>query len=278
MDYIELNVRLKPREPFAEILVAQLAEIGFESFEDTREGLKAYIPKDLYKRDKVNSASFIGDSGLEVEIEVEENIIPHQNWNALWESDFKPVFVEDKLSIIAPFHDPTIAKGMHIIIQPQMSFGTGHHQTTWMVSKMMLEMDEIPESVLDMGAGTGILAILAEKRGAKNILAIDIEPWSAENIAENAQRNDCKYIEAVCGDIDLIEGKTFGLILANINKNILKAHMKSYANALDKLGKLILSGFFDSDTDELLSCAAEFGLSLEKKITKETWAALLLTK
>jgi ribosomal protein L11 methyltransferase len=159
-----------------------------------------------------------------------------------------------------------------------MSFGTGHHQTTWMMSKLLLDMNTIPTSILDMGTGTGVLAILAEKLGAKDILAIDIEPWSVENTIENAERNSCKNIKSLCGDIDLIEGKKFDLILANINKNILKSHMNQYANALNPGSKLALSGFFESDVEELISFAKLHNFNYHYKLVKETWAALILIK
>ncbi len=278
MDYLELDIKLTPRNPYAEILVAQLSEIGFESFLETKEGVKAYVAAEVADREAIFSETMLGLTDRPFEYEIEEQIIAHQNWNAVWEADFEPVFVDDKLSILAPFHDQSQARGETIIIQPQMSFGTGHHQTTWMASKAMLELDTIPEKVLDMGTGTGILAILAEKLGAQDILAIDIEPWSAENTRENTKRNDCRRIDTQCGDIGLIEGKQFGLILANINKNILKKHMKAYVSALESKGKIILSGFFESDIDEMQAFCSPLGLDVFLTYTRESWAALVMTK
>jgi ribosomal protein L11 methyltransferase len=188
------------------------------------------------------------------------------------------VFVEDKLTIIAPFHDPRLVKGMEIIIQPQMSFGTGHHQTTWMMTKAMLEFSPFPKKVLDMGTGTGVLAILAEKLGASTITAIDIESWSVENTIENLARNACTNATSLCGDIELIDGMEFDIILANINKNVLKLHMLSYAKHLVDHGTLIISGFFETDVDELIEVARLQSLEFVKKLTKETWAAVQFIK
>lgn len=278
MDYLELKVSLDPVEPWGEILVAQLAEVGFESFMDFEGGILAYGRVDEVSLDKAVAESFISEQPEGVSIKVEFKVIEHQNWNAVWESDFEPVYVEDYLSILAPFHDRETARGMVVEIQPKMSFGTGHHQTTWMMSKALFELEQLPERVLDMGTGTGVLAIVAEKRGAKHILAIDIEDWSVENTIENAARNACTAIEAVCGDVDLIEGQVFGLIVANINKNVLKAHMEQYSKSLELNGTLLLSGFFDSDVEELVTYANQFGLTETHIYRKDNWAGIKLIK
>lgn len=278
MDYLELIVTLQPVQPFGEILVAQLAECGFESFVDFENGIKAYGQTTLVTKELAFENTFLSEKRDDVKFQVEVNLIKHQNWNAQWESDFEPVFVEDKVSILAPFHDKSLAKGIIVEIQPQMSFGTGHHETTWMMSKALVETPDFPSTILDMGTGTGVLAILSEKLGAKSILAIDIEDWSVENTIENAQRNDCSKIEAKCGDVDLIRGQRFDLIVANINKNVLKAHMEHYSNALKESGKLLLSGFFDSDVDELKLIASQYNLKFDKLFTKNNWAGIQLIK
>jgi ribosomal protein L11 methyltransferase len=277
MDRIKVTYQFSEIEPWNEVAIAALSEIGFDSFVELENGVEAYINENEFNERNLEEGVL-----QEIKEHTQTNVfiekIPFQNWNAVWESDFKPVFVEDKLTILAPFHDVSLAVGLPIIIQPQMSFGTGHHQTTWMMSKLLLDMNNIPTSILDMGTGTGVLAILAEKLGAKDILAIDIESWSVENTIENAERNNCKNIKALCGDIDLIIDKKFDFILANINKNILKSHMNEYANALNSGSKLALSGFFESDVDELISHAKLHGFSYDFKIVKETWAALILIK
>jgi ribosomal protein L11 methyltransferase len=278
MDYLELKITLSPLRPFNEIIVVQLADAGFESFVDTEDGVIAYGQTTETSLERAFQETFLGEERTDVAVTITSSIIEHQNWNAVWESDFEPVFVEEYVSILAPFHDKNQAKGLLVEIQPQMSFGTGHHQTTWMMSKAMFELTSMPPAVLDMGTGTGVLAIIAEKIGATDILAIDIEDWSVENTIENAKRNQCVHIEGLHGDIDLIQNKSFDLILANINKNVLKAHMSSYAATLNKNGILLLSGFFNSDVDELVALANQFGLQKEHVYTKDNWAAIKLSK
>jgi len=278
MDYLELSIVLTPRDPWTEILTAELADNGFESFVETEDGILAYGQLELIDAEFPLKNTFLESKPNDVEVAIETKIIPQQNWNAVWESDFQPVEVEDYLTIVAPFHDRSQAKGMIIEILPKMSFGTGHHQTTWMMSKALFELEQIPDEVLDMGTGTGVLAFVAERLGAKHVVAVDIEDWSVENTLENAERNECKSIEAICGDVDVLIGRTFGLILANINKNILKAHMSSYAEMLEKNGTLLLSGFFDTDVDELVTFAEQFGLKKHRVLNKDNWAAIELNK
>lgn len=277
MDRIKVTYQFSETEPWNEVAIAALSELGFDSFVELENGIEAYINEDEFNESFLNEG-ILNELHDHVTTSYAVEKIPFQNWNAVWESDFKPVFVEDKLTIIAPFHDKEVVVGMPIIIQPQMSFGTGHHQTTWMMSKILLDMEVVPNNILDMGTGTGVLAILAEKLGAKSILAIDIEPWSVENTIENAERNNCKNIVSKCGDVDLIEGEKFDLILANINKNILKSHMESYSNAMNTGARIALSGFFDTDVEELISVANNYGLIFDSKLTKETWAAIILIK
>lgn len=278
MDYLELKISVHPRNPWAEILTAQLAELGFDSFVETKDGLEAYGPLNEIDLDFVVKNSLLSNQDEDITIDFEKITIPYQNWNAIWESDFHPVEVENYLTILAPFHSKDDRKGMIVEIQPQMSFGTGHHQTTWLMSKALFEIGNMPSNVLDMGTGTGVLAIIAEKLGASKITAIDIEDWSVINTKENITRNNCSKIEAFCGDIELIENQTFGLIVANINKNVLKSHMSKYSSSLDKNGVLLLSGFFDSDVDELIDFANQFQLKIDKVFSKETWAGLKLVK
>ncbi len=276
MDTLELTIDIVPKDPWSDIVIAELSELGFDSFVTTDSGILAYGSPAL------NVETILAQTVIEneksIEVSVKSQVIPHQNWNATWEENFQPVYIENYASIIAPFHDRSSAKGLVVEIQPQMSFGTGHHQTTWMMTKALFELSEMPEKVLDMGTGTGVLAIVAEKLGAKDILAIDIEEWSAENAAENARRNDCATIRCLCGDIDKVDGETFGLIIANINKNILKAHMRQYAEALEAGGTLLLSGFFISDVDEMEQFAAAHKLKKTKTFERDEWAAIQLVK
>ncbi|MCE3294379.1 MAG: ribosomal protein methyltransferase [Crocinitomicaceae bacterium] len=276
MNTLALKIELNPRQPWTEILIAQLSELSFDAFEETETGFIAYGPEDKIDKEELLEITALSGQGFEYSLEFES--IPQQNWNASWEADFHPVFVGKKLSILAPFHDQSQAKEINIIIQPKMSFGTGHHQTTWMMANAMLEEEKMPASVLDMGTGTGVLAILAGKLGAQEILAIDIEEWSVENTVENAERNGCKAITAKHGDVDLLKNLKFDLILANINKNVLKSHLNSYLSALNPQGKIMLSGFFDSDCDEMIQEAQNLGFVFVHRQTKETWAQLTFTK
>jgi ribosomal protein L11 methyltransferase len=277
MNYIEIELKLSPRDPWTEILIADLANNGFESFVETEEGFKAYGSEgEIDFNDPLKGTLLIEPHDFKVGIET--TVIPQKNWNAVWESDFKPVFVEDYCTILAPFHDPLQAKGRIVWIQPQMSFGTGHHQTTYLMTKSLFELEPMPEKVLDMGCGTGVLAIVAELLGAKKILAVDIEEWSAENTAENAVRNQCKGITAVCGDIDQVVDSNFGLILANINKNVLKLHLARYAELLVENGILMISGFFTTDAEELIELAKKNGLQPIAELDKEEWCCIHFRK
>lgn len=274
MEYLEVNISVSPRDPWTDILIAELAELGYESFVETEEGVLAYAPVTIGNPDEhIADTSVYTAEGVDFNIDVKT--IAHQNWNAVWEADFKPVIVSSELAIIAPFHDANeFPQELKIIIQPQMSFGTGHHQTTFLMSEYLMELDAIEDPVLDMGTGTGVLAFLAEKRGAKEIVAVDIEPWSVENTIENAKRNNCSNILALCGDIDVVPQQKYGLILANINKNILKSHLESYANLSKSGTKLYLSGFFASDAEEMILCAKNVGFNHLQSKELETWAAL----
>jgi ribosomal protein L11 methyltransferase len=278
MDYIEVTINLTPRMPWSDILIAELADLGFESFVETATGIQAYAPESIG-----NVAAILQQTSLaatnEVTVETTTAVIAHQNWNAQWEADFEPVIVDDRLAILAPFHDESAFQNQHkIIIQPQMSFGTGHHQTTFLMSQFLMDLEPVPQHILDMGTGTGVLAILAEKRGCNDIVAVDIESWSVENTKENAVRNQCSHITALEGDVDCLTGMKFDMILANINKNILKAHLPSYADLLEENGLLYLSGFFFSDVTELTAEAAKSNFTVLEVREKETWAAIKLQK
>ena len=278
MQRIALKVKISPTEPWTDILVAQLAELGFDSFVSTEDGVEAYADSSIGVPEEIIAQTFLDEEIEGVTSTYTIEILPFKNWNEVWESDFEPVFVEDKVSILAPFHSPDLASGLSVIIQPQMSFGTGHHQTTWMMVKALMELESIPSKLLDMGTGTGVLAIVAEKIGVSDILAVDIESWSVENTIENAQRNRCNSIRALEADIDGVSEAEFDVILANINKNVLKRHFESYYNLLVSNGTLVISGFFESDVEELKKVAEEIGFAYDIVLTKETWAALKFKK
>jgi ribosomal protein L11 methyltransferase len=273
VDYFELTVHLKTVEPWRDILIAQLAETGFESFVETNSGFLGYIPENLYQQEIMESV---------LQIEAVENYeikkIEAQNWNETWEQNFEPVFVEKKLAIVAPFH--TYPQGFEqvITIMPKMSFGTGHHQTTWLVSRAIFDLELKNKTVLDMGTGTGILAILAEKLGAESVYAPDIDTWSFENAQENCTTNNCSKIEIALGGAELLKGKNFHIILANINKNVLIQQFSVYSSSLHPGGILLISGFFETDRNQLVDEAEKHGFTFEKMDTREGWALIHFTK
>jgi ribosomal protein L11 methyltransferase len=278
IDYIELKWTFNPFYPTNEIATVWLADIGYESFQEDGMYLKAYIPKALFNQPAVDEiVSNFEAQEVGVELEIVE--IPAQNWNQVWEDSFEPVLL-DHLSIVAPFHGSEYRRGRVIEIEPKMSFGTGHHQTTYLMCMAM--ENEIPvltqKRVLDMGTGTGILAINAELMGATEIIAVDIEPWSVENTIENMKRNACASIDAREGDIQVVTEEDFDLILANINRNVLFAHLPTYAEKLKTNGLLMLSGFFTTDIDDLVREATGHNLLLQSTYEKEGWACLVFKK
>lgn len=275
MDYIELDIKFEELNPWQDIATALLAEINFESFENTDLGLKAYISKDDFTG--LDSIKTYLSENLNVPYTIEENLHKDQNWNATWEANFEPIFIQNKLEIIAPFHESKKLE-FSIIINPQMSFGTGHHETTRLISTYLLEFDLNGKKVLDMGTGTGVLAILAEKKGAKNILGVDIEDWAFNNAKENISLNKCSQIDIRKGDIDCVHEENFDILIANINKNVLLKHLPSYSNKLKSAGDLFLSGFFRSDKQDLVTKAEECGFKFVKELNENDWSALHLKK
>ena len=278
MDYSEYRLCPIPFEPWNEILVASLSDVGFESFMEDENELLAYISSQNEEVSSINALLNSFNENKEMTLTWVRKNIEHQNWNALWEADFEPVFVDDRLSIVAPFHGASVRKNHVIEIDPKMSFGTGHHQTTFLMCQQILNLELVDKLVLDMGTGTGVLAILAEQLGAREIIAIDIESWSVENTKWNAERNGCTKIDAIEGGASLIPLLNFDFVFANINKNILKDQLPIYSQVLSEGGTLLLSGFFNSDVSELLFVAEKLNLVLESVHEKETWALIKLQK
>lgn len=272
MNYIQLSVEFSKIHPGRDVLIGLLDKEGFDSFVETKSGLKSYTTE---KHFKTLDLDFV--KTIEGVNSVEVSTIEDQNWNAKWEENFDPVLVEDKLVIRAPFHDQAFSQKMEVVIQPQMSFGTGHHQTTWLISKRLFELDLLGKEVLDMGTGTGVLAIIAEKLGAKKIFAPDIDEWSYNNAIENSELNNCEKIEIALGDDKLLQGKTFDILIANINKNILFKHFSVYSDCLKKGGKMLISGFFETDSEDLRQEAAKHGFIFEQTFTKDEWAMMQFT-
>jgi ribosomal protein L11 methyltransferase len=269
--YIEYNFTFSPKEPISEILIAELGSVGFESFVETENGVTAYIQKTDWNAE-ILADVFVLNSD-EFLIEYNQNEVPQTNWNAEWEKNFSPIQVDDLVSIRAPFHENPNLK-YDIVIEPKMSFGTGHHETTHMMVQHLLQLDLENKKVLDMGCGTGILAIFAEMKGAKPLDAIDIDNWCYENSVENVTRNNCKNISVYEGDAALLVDKKYDVIIANINRNILLMDMKVYTNCLQEGGILLLSGFYEQDIPVIDAEVIKYGLKLEKFIQRNNWVAL----
>ncbi len=274
MDYIEVNLTIEPLHPFDDILTNDLAVVGYESFIAIDNGLQAFIQHADFSEEQLKSILAIYQN--EAKISYRHKLIPNQNWNAAWESNFDPIEVDGICRIRAPFHLPDTNFKFEICIEPKMSFGTGHHETTYLMLQQLLSMNVKDKIVLDMGCGTAVLAILAAKLQAKAVTAIDNDAWSYENSVENCALNNNNEIEVKLGDAALLADRKFDLIIANINRNILLQDMKSYAAALNENGDLLMSGFFDVDVPQLLEHAAALNLKFISKRVKNNWAMIQL--
>ena len=272
--YLEFNFKINPVQPWSEILMAELIEIGFDSFTEEHDGILAYIPEELYQEENLKNVSLM--SNPEVEIVFSFSQMPNINWNEEWEKNFSPINVENKVLIRAEFHEEQ--PDLHqIIIQPKMSFGTGHHPTTHLMIQQMLDIDFTGKKVLDMGCGTSVLAIFAKQKGASDVVAIDIDEWSVENSKENAQRNQVE-LRISQGTAENLGNETFDIILANINRNILISDIPTYVSVLNQGGTLLLSGLCFFDVSDILQVCEEQGLTLKNKQQREEWCSLLLEK
>ncbi len=278
MDYIELQITLTPYSvEQSELLTAELGELGYESFVDTDNGLNAYIPVDRYRENDLKVLFFnYKDSVL---IHYTPQFIPEQNWNAVWESNFDPVVIDGLCTIRAPFHKNLPKTAVNIVMEPKMAFGTGHHDTTYLMAEALLHFPVKGLQVLDMGCGTGILAIIAAKRGAKSFVdAIDIDVWAKNSTLENARRNRVSgKIRAIQGDASLIQRDKYDLILANINRNILLEDMSTYALGLKPGGTLMISGIFTSDLPDMIAAAESCGFRLITQKSRNNWAMARFT-
>lgn len=276
MSYTALHLRLEPVLPAREILLYELGEIGFESFEEKVDGLSAYILSGDFNEALVRDLKERYADSFQMHFSFEE--IEQRNWNAEWESGFQPIIVNETCRIRAPFHEADKNFPIELIIQPQMSFGTGHHETTWLMARRMFGLDLQGKKVLDMGCGTGVLAILADKLGAAEVTAIDIDEWSYENTLENIQLNNTRPVIVEKGGAALLEGCSFHVILANINRNVLLADMPEYVRTLLPGGRILFSGFFVSDVDSIRQSAEGLGLIFEGRDEKNNWVVLEFKK
>ncbi|MFL9843736.1 50S ribosomal protein L11 methyltransferase [Flavobacterium rhizosphaerae] len=269
--YIGYHFTIAPKEPATEILIAELGETPFESFIETENGMDAYIQKELWTETILEDIQILKSDEFEISFTVEE--IEQVNWNEEWEKNFQPIEVDNTCRVRAPFHEYKEVK-YDIVIEPKMSFGTGHHETTFMMIEHLLETDVKDKKTLDMGCGTAILAILAEIKGATPIDAIDIDNWCYLNSIENAERNNCKNITVYEGDATLLKDKKYDIIIANINRNILLGDMQAYTQCLTKEGMLFLSGFYEEDFEAIDQSCRNNGLTFVKKLSRNNWISL----
>jgi len=278
MDYIELECKITPYDPvIAEILIAELSELDFESFVENETGLQAYITEDLFVLDTISSLAIL--SNPDFKIKFQHKIIEQENWNETWEKNyFEPIIIEDKCVIRSSFHEEFNSIKYRITIDPKMAFGTGHHETTSLMIKEILHLNVEGKTILDMGCGTGILAILSALRGATDITAIDIDEWSYNNTLENIELNVTKEIIVKHGDISILDDKLYDIIYANINKNVLLNDIPQYTKNLHKGACLMLSGFYSSDFDDIDNIAKQAGLELIKRDQKNNWTMLKYIK
>ncbi|MBC8770194.1 50S ribosomal protein L11 methyltransferase [Arenibacter sp. BSSL-BM3] len=269
--YIEYNFKVDPVQPASDILIAELGEVQFESFVEQEDGVQAYIKKEDWNPNILDDLEILENPLFKIEYEYSE--IEQENWNATWESNFNPIQVGDQCVVRAPFHEkPKV--DYDIIIEPKMSFGTGHHETTHMMLQHILDHDFNGKSVLDMGSGTGVLAILAAMKGAKDIDAIDIDNWCYLNAQENVERNNCGHINVFEGTADLLVDQKYDIIIANINRNILLEDIPAYVKCLNKGGTMFLSGFYVQDIPQITERCMEVGLKFEKNLEKNNWVAV----
>lgn len=276
MKYIEIAFNVSPTVPGNEILIAQLNDLPVDSLIEEDDIVKAYVQEDQYRAEDFEELPLLSDRNFTVVTNVTS--IEEVNWNEEWEKNFDPVRIDQSLLIKADFH-PEEENFDHVItINPKMSFGTGHHATTSGVCRLMIEEDFRGKSVLDMGCGTGILAIFARMLGAQKAIGIDIDEWSYENARENVDRNGYSDIQILHGGADVIPEETYDVIIANINRNILLEDMHHYAEHLQTEGQLYLSGFYFEDLKIIREACATLGIKFDRYIEQDNWVAALFKK
>jgi len=275
MEYLEFKVSCK--EEFIEILIAELAEVGFDSFLEKENGLEAYIQEDQFDRDAFQEV--IDKYESMADISVEEGRMEKVNWNTEWEKNYDPIEVGDDVYVRASFHAPKEEVKHEIVINPKMSFGTGHHATTYLMLTHLLNLDHQGKKVIDIGAGTGILAIMSHKLGAVEVEAFDIDDWCVENGNENFELNGMSHVKMGLGTVREVNPKgQFDIVIANINKNVLLDEMKVYGSLVKDGGYLLLSGFYDHDIPDIEASANSFGLSKTDQKIKDKWSAVVFVK
>ena len=280
-EYIEVSVKITPySDENAEIVTAEISELPFESFSGEDPFLKCYIQKELYDAQSLKVV-LSGLEGMGFDIEWSSTLMPVVNWNAEWESQFSPIIVDGKCTIKASFHKDLKRTRYNIIIDPKMAFGTGHHQTTYMMCRALLENEEAVRGkvVMDMGCGTAVLAILAAKMKAARVYGIDIDAVAAISAYDNARLNRVgKVVETWCGDASLLQRNSYDVLLANINRNILLQDMQTYAGCLRRDGLLFVSGFYVEDMPMLIGAATAAGLEYVSHDSIDNWCCIKFHK
>lgn len=276
MDYLE--IKLTASAEFSELLMAEMAEIGCESFTEHDEGLNAYIPKDDFSEEAF--LAILDKYKVLTAIAYSIETLEKKNWNEEWEKSYDPIVVGNAIRIRASFHEPDPSFTYDLLINPKMSFGTGHHETTWLVMNEQLNLPHQGISLMDVGCGTGILAILGAKLGAKSVTAFDIDEWATENTRENFSLNDVnEQVDIFQGTITEVEPeRMFQGILANINRNILLEQIQAYVGHLAPGGWLVVSGFYETDRSDIEKCAGENGLVTIRHNTRNQWATVVFEK
>jgi ribosomal protein L11 methyltransferase len=276
MDYIEIDCHVFPLR-YSDIVIAEFAEYGFESFAENADGFQGYITATSFSEKTFLKLNVFKNK--EIRINYSKKIIPDENWNAVWESNFEPVSIGSECYIRAPFHPDKKDVLYDIIIEPKMSFGTGHHETTHMMAQLLLQLDVKGKTILDMGCGTGILAILASKMQAAKVVAIDYDEWAYNNTKENIIKNNVPEIEVILGDASsLLPEMQFDLIIANINRNILLNDIPAYIDVIKNKGQLTLSGFYLDDLEIINRKTQQHGLKFVRNLSLNNWCASLYHK
>jgi ribosomal protein L11 methyltransferase len=275
MDFIELQIQTSGE--LSDILIAELGEMGFDTFQETEEGFNAYIGKADFKealvKDIIQKYSFLGIARYEI------HEIARENWNQTWESNYHPIEIPGRCRVRASFHQPDPSFPLEIVINPKMSFGTGHHSTTYLMMDLLLDTNLKGKDVIDFGTGTGILAILAKKLGASTVEATDIDDWCIENGMENFALNDCEGIKVMLGTVaDVKKKDRYDVVIANINRNVLLEEMPAYSALLAPGGLLFLSGFYELDLPIISEKTSELGFEMLQHKVKDFWTAAIFEK
>jgi ribosomal protein L11 methyltransferase len=276
MNYTQISFKLNPdSEENREILVAMLSGLPFESFDESEAALMGYIPGDAADIEEIKEITTL----LSFSVTIENEIIPDKNWNEVWEKNyFKPLLIGNRCLIRAPFHTDYESAEFELVIEPKMAFGTGNHETTTLMAEQILNMDLADKTVLDMGCGTGILGMLASLKGAKSVMAIDIDKWSFESTVENSRLNNIQNLDAKLGDASLLGDEKFGIIFANIHKNVIVSDLPVYESVLQSGGQLYLSGFYTHDMPDVKAKAESLGLQETGFQEKNNWVVYSFIK